>query len=242
MPALVKANSKLSSGGMQLTAYSIVAQSDNSLGINADFVCLTRFDSAIASTLRVGAPMPVALLQEDNFVALLNNLRATTSPNVQSCNIERNYGLTTFRLSLGVDNEATIGGGGGGGGNTPTIGGGGGGGGNTPTVTGEVTTSTDLRSLTGSVTQTVAGDPPVTKNFSFSFDYYAKTITTEGTGVSASDFAQPSNIFNVRGNINPSRFIAPQIITTSRSYRNNLGRVKNSTTVSAVYIQTGYRI
>ncbi len=229
MPALVKANSKLSSGGMQLTAYSIVAQSDNSLGINADFVCLTRFDSAIASTLRVGAPMPVALLQEDNFVALLNNLRATTSPNVQSCNIERNYGLTTFRLSLGVDNEATIGGGGGGGGNTPT-------------VTGEVTTSTDLRSLTGSVTQTVAGDPPVTKNFSFSFDYYAKTITTEGTGVSASDFAQPSNIFNVRGNINPSRFIAPQIITTSRSYRNNLGRVKNSTTVSAVYIQTGYRI
>lgn len=233
MPSLVKANSKLSAGGMQLTSYSIVAQGDNSLGINADFVCLTRFDSALAAALRVGAPIPAALLQEDNFTALLNSLRATTLPNVQSCNIDRNYGLTTFRLSLGVNNDAATDGGSGGSGpaDAPL---------RPPEVTGEVTTSTDMRSLSGSVTQTLfsSSNNVVTRNFSFAFDYIATTITVEGRVSGPVGSTTPGTIFNVRGNINPSFFIGTQDITSTRSYRNNLGQMKNSTTTTGVYIQT----
>jgi hypothetical protein len=234
MPSLVKANSKLSAGGMQLTSYSIVAQGDNSLGINADFVCLTRFDSALAAALRVGAPIPAALLQEDNFTALLNSLRAKTLPNVQSCNIERNYGLTTFRLSLGVNNEAATDGGTNGdgtiiGGDDPA-----------PEVTGEVTVSTDLRSLSGSVTQTLfsSSNETVTRNFSFAFDYIATTITVENQGVAGLFSVVPGAIFNVRGNIEPGSFISTQEITSTRSYRNNLGQQKSSRTTVGVYIQT----
>lgn len=214
MPSIIKANARLSAGGVQLTTYAITAQSDNSLGINADFVCLSRFDSVLAASFRVGADLPYALASEPGFVALLNGLKVSTTPRVQGVNITRANGLTTFSLSLGVESDPAT----------------------DSTALQEITTNTELKSLSGSVVFTALNN----QSASLAFDYYATSVTKEGSSPIP---VEPSAPFNLRGDIKDiGNYIGKQNIISHRTVRNNVGQYKTTTTISRVYVQRVFRI
>lgn len=213
MPALIKANARLSAGGVQLTTYSISAQSDNSIGINADFVCLSQFDATLAASFRIGADLPVALANEPGLVSLLNGLKVSTTPKVQGVSIERAHGLTTFRLSLGVESDPST----------------------EATSAQEITTSTELKSLSGSVVTGLNN-----QSESFAFDYYATSVTTEGVSANA---VEPSLPVNLRGIFKDIFTVTTkQDIFSRRTVRNNLGQYKISTTITRVYVQNVFSL
>lgn len=232
MPSIIKANATLNSGGVQLTTYSITAQGDNSLGINANFICLSRFEHLFASSFRIGAPLPTALANEPEFILLLNSLSASTKPIINSVDIQKNYGLTTFSLGLSVNTKPSVeqsessdtre--------NVPSY--------------NEVTTTTDLRSLTGSIISRILNNGvPEDTSFSFSFDYYATSVTAEGDQARS---VRPSEPFNVRAgwasqsDIDIRYCVTTTDVYSTRTYRNNLGQYKVTQTVTSIYIQSKF--
>lgn len=100
----------------------------------------------------------------------------------------------------------------------------------------EITTSVDLKSLSGSVLLRDSGS-----SVSFSFSYYAETITTEGNASPNTPFVDRP--FAVRSG--SSQFLAwieRFTIKTRRTYRNALGVQKLQQTSSGVYIQNIFEI
>lgn len=224
MAALVKANATMLAGNPQLTTYNVSTASDGALSVSAQFVVLSQFAASVFQTFRIGSNLHSQLRAKADVVAALQNYKASAFPVLVSAEITTSGGLSTIDVSYAgesLDDPGTDNGG-------------------EPIVTREITTSTDLRSLSGSVVQTLADG--TTQNLSFSFDYYATSVTAEG-GSSASPRelagAELSAPFNVRAaaGISIREIIEKQEIRAQRTYRNNLGQFKSTTTVTPIYVQ-----
>lgn len=249
MPSIVKTNANLSGGGLALVDYSLESQSDNTLGLSVQFLCLPQFTQQNISQFRTGAAAPSVVTKNADVIALLRSLKAITLPTVRSCRAKTANGLTTIEIVLGVRVEPSVA--------QPT---------EEDLQSGlvpdglptnaftqsdlspaqqsaqsalinnfEITTATSFRSFSGSVFIVSTNS-----NYSFSFDYYAQEVTTEGTDLPTKAFV--SDIFNLRapGFLPIRSYITEQQIVTSRVYRNSLGVSKTQITSSAVYIQTKF--
>ena len=222
MPSLVKTNSLLAAGNLQLLDYSTENQADGTLAISADFLCLPQFQERNIKALRPNADAPPLLMSNKEFVQVLQSFGAVTTPLVRSCRAQTSYGLTTISVVLGVITQIA---------RANQDGG--------ASVTREVTTSTDLKSLTGSVSSADGAE-----SFSFSFDYYAQSVTVEGvdTNLGMSENPIISRPFNIRSGLNVGDYIGTFVSQTSRTYRNNVGVMKTQTTYANQYIQTKFVI
>lgn len=219
MPALIKANASLLAGNPQLTTYNISTDSTGVLTINAEFVVLSQSASTAYGIFRIGSELHSSLKAKTDVLTALSNYSASSLPVLTSAEISTVNGLATISVVYAtVTIEATE---------------------DSGTVTSEITTSTDLRSFSGSVSvlETVTEDGQnVLKyvNKSFSFDYYATSITTDGPGGTGSSAGPP---INMRG-ISPFKFVKTFTSIATRTYRNNLGAYKQQSTTTTVYIQT----
>lgn len=246
MPSIVKTNSRLAAGDLQLVSYNFETQADQTLAISADFLCLPTFANSNMAALRTGAPAPSAIMQNAEIGRLLSSVSATTTPTVRSATARTSYGLTTISVTLGVSvAPSTVNRGGDGSSDGQEAGGS-----SAPVLVDsvassddyqseiaeaavndfEITTSIDLKSLSGSVYSTEDDT-----NYGFSFNYYAETITTEGNVSPRRPrlFAP----FGIRSEFNPIVVLAPFTVRTLRTYRNGLGVNKSQLTQSAIYVQ-----
>lgn len=220
MPSIVKTNATLSAGGLQLVNYSVEQQADATLAVDAEFLCLPEFQSQILKSLRTNAPAPKILMANSEFVAILQSLGSISTPLIQSCRAQSNYGLTSISIVLGIVTSVSRAG-------------------EAASVTREVTTSTDLRSFSGSVSDNEG------TAYAINFDYYAQTVTVEGgeQGLALSEQAYISPPFNVRSGVsNVEAYLNTFTSQTSRTYRNNVGVMKTQTTYSISYIQSRFAL
>lgn len=219
MPSIVKTNPTLSAGGLQLVNYSVEDQADGTLAIDVEFLCLPSAQLRILQSIRANAPAPDSIMQNADFIGILQSLGAGGRPTIRSCRTQTNYGLTTINVVLGILTNPALEGEG-------------------AAITREVTTSTDLRSFSGSVSDNDG------TAYAISFDYYAQTVTVEGQqGLALSEEPYISAPFNVRSGL-PSVLSYLKTFTsqTSRTYRNNIGVMKTQTTYSISYIQSSFTL
>lgn len=242
MAALIKTNSDLAGGGLQLVNFSVQQQTDLTIGIDVEFICLPAFANNYVQQFRAGAGLPDVVRFNTKIIDLIRSLNPVNSPTVRSCTAQTQYGLTKIVVvfaaeiaqavvSNDTDTTTTDGGfvipttpdglldp------NTPISS-------TTATPTSEVTISTDLRSFSGSQTYTTSTGQ---QTFSLQFDYYAMTVVVEGDGRGPEPLV--SKAYNIRGDI----FRVPVTTftaTTYRIYRNNLGVYKQQRTSTINYIQ-----
>lgn len=247
----------MTAGAMQLVSYNFETQADNTLGISAQFICLPAFADTNMALLRSGAPAPAVLIASGDLVRLMQAVKATDTPTVRSASAQTNYGLTTINVTLGVQIPPAFGGrssesqlisgsGSTEGSSVEVVNGSLGTSGATDGTSSqaqeaaknnyEITTSVDLKSLSGSVSSRSTNS-----SISFSFSYYAETITTEGSAsVGSPNIGRP---FAVRsGDTDFFSWIEKFVVRTSRTYRNSLGVTKIQNTTAGIYLQSVFEI
>lgn len=217
MPSLIKANAAMLSGNPQLAAYNVATASDGGLSINAEFVVLSQFAFSVYSSFKIGSDLHPSLKAKTDIIAALQNYNSPALPTLTSVDIVTASGLSTISVQYSGEAIDTAG-------TNPD---------GSPKVAKETSTSLDLRSLSG--VALLNG-----QTFAFSFDYYATTVTVEviDGGSERVTAPNPSAPFNVRSKLSPSRFLSVSQIRGARTYRNNLGQTKTSTSATGVWIQS----
>lgn len=210
------------SGTPQLTTYNITTDASSVLTINAQFVTLSQYASTAYNAFRIGSELHSSLRAKTDVLTALSNYSAISLPVLTSAEIATINGLATISVVYSIATTA----------NEDV---------DPEQVTSEITTSTDLRSFSGSVVATVRvteNGETVTKeiNRSFSFDYYATSVTKDGPGGTGSSAGSP---INIRG-INPSGYVSQFTSVATRTYNNNLGQSRYQSTTTTVYIQTKF--
>ena len=212
MAALIKASSRMLAGEPQLTTYNVSTSADGSLAVNAEFVVLSQHASLAYQSFRVGSGLHSQLWAKADVKAALLNYRANQMPVLVSAEISTVSGLSTISVSYAAESMADPG--------TDSAG--------NPIITQEITTTTDLRSFSGSY---ASGD--TSQSVSFSFDYYATTVTAEN---GMPDGVQPGEPLNLRGVGSVVGLVSTQSVFSRRTYRNNLAQYKETNSVTIIYV------
>jgi hypothetical protein len=247
MPALVKVNTDIASGGLALVNYELRKDSSLTLTLNAEFV--TTASASVESLFGSGSQPPEVLRSNAVFQATLSSLGARRVPTLIDVASVVHAGLKTIRatytaganttISAQVSDGASADSGTlvqvpvlAEGGEVQNVGlqiGGGSG-------IIEYTSASALRSLSGTYT-----DPNDEEaSLSFSFDYYSitNTVISEANASVGQIAGSVGSPFNVRGII-PRGSLSVQQISTFRNSANSAGQSKSEITASAIYVFEG---